>query len=101
MSLPNQVSTEYQYDAASRLTALIYRNATSQLGNLTYQYDPSGNRTQVGGSFARTQLPDAVASATYDAANRQLTFGSLTLDYDANGNLTSDGSTRLETRRAR
>ena len=91
-TLPNQVSTEYQYDAASRLTALIYRNATNQLGNLTYQYDPSGNRTQVGSSFARTQLPDAVASATYDAANRQLTFGSLTLDYDANGNLTSDGS---------
>ena len=91
LTLPNQVSTEYQYDAASRLTALIYRSATGQLGELTYQYDPAGNRTRIGGSFARTLLPDAVASATYDAANRQLTFGSLILSYDANGNLVGDG----------
>ncbi|MGH7372676.1 MAG: RHS repeat-associated core domain-containing protein, partial [Candidatus Rokuibacteriota bacterium] len=93
LTLPNQVSTEYQYDSASRLTALIYRNATSQLGDLTYTYDPAGNRTGIGGTFARTLLPDPVAMATYDAANRQLTFGSETLTYDANGNLTSDQAT--------
>src|SRR6185436_364327 len=75
LTLPNQVSTEYQYDAASRLTALIYRNAAGPLGDLTYQYDPTGNRIAVGGSFARTLLPDPVPTATYDAANRQLTFG--------------------------
>jgi YD repeat-containing protein len=33
-----------------------------------------------------------VASATYDAANQQLTFGGQTLTYDATGNLTSDGT---------
>jgi RHS repeat-associated protein len=86
LTLPNQVSTEYQYDPASRLTALIYRNALGPLGELTYQYDPAGNRVAVGGSFARTLLPDPVPSATYDAANRQLTFGDKTLAYDTVGN---------------
>ncbi len=89
LTLPNGVSTEYQYDAASRLTALTYRNPTGLLGDLTYTYDPAGNRTGVGGSFARTLLPEPVASATYDAANRQLTFGDKAMTYDANGNLTS------------
>ncbi|OGK96858.1 MAG: hypothetical protein A3D33_19100 [Candidatus Rokubacteria bacterium RIFCSPHIGHO2_02_FULL_73_26] len=93
LTLPNGVSTEYQYDAASRLTALIYRSPSGILGDLSYAYDPAGNRLRIGGSFARTLLPGAVASATYDAANRQLTFGSLTLAYDANGNLLSDGTT--------
>lgn len=89
LTLPNRVSTEYQYDVSSRLTALTYRSATGLLGDLTYTYDPAGNRTGVGGSFARTLLPEPVASATYDAANRQLTFGDKAMTYDANGNLTS------------
>jgi RHS repeat-associated protein len=89
LTLPNAVSTEYQYDAASRLTTLIYRNATGVLGDLTYTYDRAGNRTGVGGSFARTLLPDVVPSASYDAANRQRAFGDKTLAYDTNGNLTS------------
>jgi RHS repeat-associated protein len=89
LTLPNAVSTEYQYDAVSRLTGLIYRNALGLLGDLTYTYDPAGNRTGVGGSFARTLLPDPVVAATYDAANRLLTFGDKSMTYDANGNLTS------------
>jgi RHS repeat-associated protein len=59
------------------------------LGDLTYQYDPAGNRVGVGGSFARTLLPDPVPSATYDAANRQLTFGAKAMTFDHNGNLAS------------
>lgn len=89
LTLPNGVRTEYQYDEASRLTALVYRNALGPIGNLTYQYDPSGNRVGVGGSLARSLVPDPVASATYDAANQQGQFGSNTLVYDANGNLES------------
>jgi RHS repeat-associated protein len=34
-----------------------------------------------------------VASATYNAANHQVTFGATTLTYDLNGNLTGDGTT--------
>jgi len=89
LTLPNQVSTEYQYDAASRLTALVYRNGLGTLGDLQYMYDPAGSRTAVGGSFARTLLPDPVPPATYDAANRQLTFGSKTSIFDDTGNLTN------------
>ena len=100
LALPNGVSTEYQYDPASRLSTLIYRNAQGLLGDLTYQYDAAGNQIGVGGSFARTLLPDPVPSATYDAANRQLTFGAKTMIFDANGNLatlTEGGSTTTYT----
>lgn len=82
------MSTEYQYDAGSRLTALIYRNGGGELGRLTYAYDLATNRAAVGGSFAATLLPDALASATYNARNRQTVFGAKTLSYDDNGNLT-------------
>ncbi len=85
--LPNAASTEYQYDAASHPTALIYRNAAGLLGDLQYTYDASGNRTTVAGSFASTLVPDAVPSAVYDAANRQLAFAQRTMAYDLNGNL--------------
>jgi YD repeat-containing protein len=43
----------------------------------------------LGESWARTAIPQNVASTSYDANNRQLTFGDKTLTYDDNGNLTS------------
>ncbi len=89
LTLPNGVSTEYVYDSGSRLTGLVYRNALGPFGDLTYQYDPLGNRVGVGGSFARTLLPDIVPSATYDAANRQLAFGEKTMTFDDKGNLST------------
>jgi RHS repeat-associated protein len=46
----------------------------------------------MGGTWGRTGLPQALASATYDAANQILTFGGVSFTYDANGNLTNDGS---------
>jgi RHS repeat-associated protein len=93
MTLPNQVATTYQYDPASRLIALNYQSGAGPLGDLSYTYDAVGNRTGIGGTFARTLLPNVVPAATYDAANRQLTLGSQSLTYDANGNLTSDPAT--------
>ena len=90
LTLPNGVITDYAYDASSRLTGLTYRRDATTLGTLTYAYDAARNRTVIGGTWARTGLPQAVPSATYDAANRQLTFGSQTLNYDFNGNLMSD-----------
>jgi RHS repeat-associated protein len=92
LTLPNGVKTEYAYDAGSRLTGLTYKLGTSTLGNLTYSYDAVNQRTLVGGSWARTGLPTAVASATYNAANQQTAFGGQTLTYDLNGNLTGDGT---------
>jgi RHS repeat-associated protein len=63
----------------------------STLGTLTYGYDANGQRTSVGGSYARTGLPAALASASYDDANQIATFGGTSFSYDDNGNLTSDG----------
>jgi RHS repeat-associated protein len=93
LTLPNGVVTEYAYDAASRMTELTYRNGPAILGALTYTYDAAGNRTRIGGAWARTGLPAPVASATYDAGNRQISFAGQTLAYDLNGNLVSDGTT--------
>ena len=92
VTLPNGVVEEYTYDIASRLTGITYKQGATTLGNLTYTYDAAGNRTQIGGSWARTGLPQAVTSATYNAANRLTTWAGTTLTYDANGNLTNDGA---------
>jgi RHS repeat-associated protein len=51
----------------------------------------ASQRIGVGGSWARTGLPAALASATYDAANRITTRDSASFAFDLNGNLTSDG----------
>jgi RHS repeat-associated protein len=88
--LPNNVLVEYAYDSASRLTGITYKqNGTTVIGDLTYEYDKAGNRTKIGGSWARTGMPEPVTSTSYDANNRQLTFGNKTLAYDDNGNLQS------------
>jgi RHS repeat-associated protein len=92
LTLPNGVTTQSGYDRASRLTALTYTLGATGLGDLQYTYDAAGNRIQVAGSWARTGLPQALAAATYNANNQQLTFGGQTLTYDLNGNLTSDGT---------
>jgi RHS repeat-associated protein len=59
------------------------------LGDLSYEYDKAGNRTKVGGAFARSGIPQAVNTTSYNADNQQLTFGDKTLVYDNNGNLIS------------
>jgi RHS repeat-associated protein len=92
LTLPNGVTVEYAYDDASQVTGLTYKLGTNTLGTLTYSYNQAGNRTSVGGSWARTGLPTALASATYDAANQIATWGATSFSYDANGNLTSDGA---------
>jgi YD repeat-containing protein len=92
LTLPNNVVTEYGYDLGSRLTSLTYKHSGNVIGDLTYEYDAADQRTKMGGSFARSILPEPVSSATYNAANQQLTFGGKTLTYDLNGNLTNDGT---------
>ncbi|MFY9620674.1 MAG: kelch repeat-containing protein [Pyrinomonadaceae bacterium] len=91
LTLPNGIVTEYGYDAGSQLTSLTYKQGGNVIGDVTYEYDSNGRRTRMGGSFARSIMPQPVASATYNAANQQLSFGGQTLTYDLNGNLVSDG----------
>jgi YD repeat-containing protein len=91
LTLSNGVVTEYGYDDASELTSLTYRLGVNVLGSLTYSYDASGNRTAVGGSWARAILPQPIASGIYDAANQMTQFGASNYTYDLNGSLASDG----------
>ncbi|HEY6254148.1 MAG TPA: RHS repeat-associated core domain-containing protein, partial [Candidatus Angelobacter sp.] len=92
LTLPNGVAVSYTYDNSSRLTGITYQFGTNTLGNLTYSYDQLGRRTLVGGSFARTGLPGAITSATYDAANQLTNWNGTALSYDQNGNMLGDGA---------
>jgi YD repeat-containing protein len=92
LTLPNGIVAEYTYDDDSRLTATTYEDGGTPIGDLTYTYDLAGQQTSVGGTWARTNLPAALASAAYDDADQIATFGGVSFSYDANGNLTNDGT---------
>jgi RHS repeat-associated protein len=90
--MPNGVRVEYAYTAASQLAGVTYRLGSTVLGTISYTYDAAGRRTGMGGTWARTLLPPAVSSASYDAANRLISWNGGALTYDANGNLVSEGT---------
>ena len=92
LTLPNGVQVSYSYDNDSRLTGITYQFGSTTLGNLSYSYDQLGRSIQVGGSFARTGLPGAITSATYDAANELTNWNGTAISYDANGNMLGDGT---------
>jgi RHS repeat-associated protein len=91
LTLANGVTTNYSYDHASQLAGLTYKSGNATLGSLIYSYDAAGRRTSIGGSYARTDLPAAVASASYNANNQLTQWGSSTISYDLDGNLSNDG----------
>jgi RHS repeat-associated protein len=94
LTLPNGIVIDNSYDIASRLAGLTYKLGITTLGTLSYAYDAAGERMQMGGTWARTGMPQAVAAASYNANNQQVTFGSATMTFDLNGNLATqtDGS---------
>jgi RHS repeat-associated protein len=92
LTLANGIVTSYGYDNDSELTGLTYMLNSNTLGTLTYSYDMGGRRTTVGGTYARTGLPNAQATTGYDAANELTKWGTATPTYDANGNVLSDGT---------
>jgi RHS repeat-associated protein len=93
LTLPNGIVTTYTYDNANQLTGLTYTLGQTTLGTLTYAYDAAGRRAEVGGSWARTGLPYANGSTTYDVANHLMQWAGTDSSYDPNGNLNSDGLT--------
>jgi RHS repeat-associated protein len=93
LTYPNGIVATFGYDNANHLTSLTYTLGATTLGDLTYTYDAAGRRTSMAGSWARTGIPAALGSATYDAANRIATWDSSNFTHDLNGNLTSDGTT--------
>ncbi|MFL9889239.1 DUF6531 domain-containing protein, partial [Paraburkholderia agricolaris] len=91
-SLANGIAIGYTWDAANQLTGITYRRADgSVLGDLTYEYDLAGRRTKMGGSLAKTALPQPVGDAQYNGANQLTRWAGFTFTYDLNGNLTGDG----------
>jgi RHS repeat-associated protein len=91
LTLPNGVTTTYSYDSASELTGTSYATATTTLGNLTYGYDLGGQGVNLGGSYARTNIPLPISMSAYNAGNQLTQWGTATPTYDANGNMLSDG----------
>lgn len=89
-TLPNGVAVGYAFDKASQLSGLNYQIGNTVLGDLSYGYDLAGRRTSVGGSMAKTGMPQA-STASYNAANQVVSWSSQSITYDANGNLQSDG----------
>ncbi|ULA64753.1 MAG: hypothetical protein LZF86_190046 [Nitrospira sp.] len=88
----NNTTTNYAYDLASRLMNITHNGPSGVIEAVTYSYDQAGNRlSQTRANGTASLLPNAVASATYDAANEQTQFAGATLTYDNNGNLTNDG----------
>jgi RHS repeat-associated protein len=92
LTLPNGIAQLYDYDAASNLAGITYEEESSPIGELVYGTDAVGLRTALGGSYARTDLPAAVASTDYDAANRLTEWGAQSFTYDDTGNMTGDGT---------
>ncbi|MGB6871088.1 MAG: RHS repeat-associated core domain-containing protein, partial [Acidobacteriaceae bacterium] len=91
LTLPNGLTVQYGYDPNSRVQSITYTAAgNSSIGNLTYNYDAAGQRTEIGGSLAHTNLPNAMNQATYDAANELTSWDGLVPTYDADGEMTAD-----------
>ena len=66
LTYPNGVTTEYDYDGASRLTDLLTRDPQGTvLDGYAYSYDAVGNRTEM-----RSLRDSAVHDYTYDSVDR-------------------------------
>jgi RHS repeat-associated protein len=91
-TLPGGIEEQYGYDEANEPTSIIYKKGSEKLGELDYSYEPDGRKEAVWGSYARTGLPEAISSASYNADNEQTERNGKKLTYDADGNLISDGT---------
>jgi RHS repeat-associated protein len=96
MALPVGITRAYDYDAASRLTALHYVQNGTPIGELLYTYDAAGLRTSVSGSLARVDLPQPVTATSYDAGNRVTDWNGESETYDQNGNILTAGLTTYQ-----
>jgi YD repeat-containing protein len=67
LTLPSSVKQISVYDNADRPSSITYKRGSTTLGALSYDYDRASKPYATWGSYARTGLPTAVSSATYDA----------------------------------
>jgi RHS repeat-associated protein len=91
----NGTSTDYGYDAASRLNALTQDLAlTAKDLSRSFTHNTAGQirtRNSVGTTYDWI-APTANKTYVSDGLNRYSAVSGTTFDYDANGNLTSDGT---------
>ncbi len=94
-TLPNGVTADYAYDAASRLLGITYKKpGGAQIEKIDYSYDARGMRISKALATGGV-IPDTPMTATYDAADRMTevrftaTSETCALAYDANGSLTT------------
>ncbi len=92
LTLPNGIKLTYGFDNANELTGLTYTLSSTTIDTMTYGYNADGEIVSRGGTLDVTNLPAALASASYDANNRLTNWGSTSLSYDVDGNLTGDGT---------
>jgi RHS repeat-associated protein len=84
------VTAVYTYDAASQVTAIEYLGSGGgQVGAIQYSYDPNGRVVSTSGTLASVAMP-AIASMTYDDADRLVSRNGVTFSYDNEGNLLDD-----------
>jgi RHS repeat-associated protein len=86
------IEATYGYDEASNMTSTVYKKGTETLGELDYAYNSDGQTEALWGSYARTGLPEAVSTLSYNVDNELTERSTKHLGYDNNGNLTSDGT---------
>jgi RHS repeat-associated protein len=94
-TLPGGVVQADTLDDAGRLTSRQYTPAAGTAKTVDYAYDAANHRIASWGGLDVARLPQAVASSTYDDANRLTSRGTLEPTYDAAGNLTDDGQRAL------
>jgi RHS repeat-associated protein len=92
LALPNGIEQHYGYDAAGEATSITYGKGESTLGEINYAYDANGLTKSMWGSYARINLPEALAPGEYNAGNELVEREGEELEYDDEGNLISDGS---------
>lgn len=92
-TLPNGDTENYSYNYTSQLTGIDYQKpGGQQIGDLQYTRDALGRLSTLTGSLARTNLPEALTEANYNAANELTSLEGQTLTYDADGNLTNNAT---------
>ena len=88
-TLPNGLIQTYTWNEVNEVTGIAYKKPDGTvIESLTYAYDALGNPIRRSRTGAASKQETGF-TATYDAANRMLTFNGLPLTYDANGNLVS------------
>jgi RHS repeat-associated protein len=95
-SLANSSTTEWGFDAAQRMTAVVQNAAgTSADLFLSLAYNPASqiaSRALDNNSYAWTGHYAVNRNYTVNGRNQYTAAGSASFTYDANGNLTSDGT---------